>query len=303
MGVGSLGLVVLWLLPLTLGQNQTAKSTEDRPTPRGRAGWRSVSELAGKASPASTMSAPPGSTPPRSHGSTEGSESTTEKPSNATPPSDSTGTTRPPGSSAQTPSAADGPTQPPTRPTPSTSLTPTTSTGPAENQTASTSPVPRGTPRATPKTPRATPKTPRATPKTPDGSYHGKVVAGLIGGALLVMVVGFLLIYVKKRRLQKQQMETGDWAGPSPFLAGGASGPAAAARPSNRLSLAGFLRLSRRLSALPETGEEFVMVTTFGRKASSLPREDAGAAGLRSNGHAPETAEHNNNTSEQGGAA
>ncbi|XP_077962143.1 uncharacterized protein LOC144410280 isoform X2 [Gasterosteus aculeatus] len=96
--------------------------------------------------------------------------------------------------------------------------------------------------------------------KPREGSTHGQVVAGLIGGALVGMMVGFLLIYLKKRQLQKQQVTTADWAGPSPFLEG--DGPAPL-RPSNRISLSGFL--SQRQSALPETElEDMAPGSTFG---------------------------------------
>ncbi|XP_034403923.1 mucin-7-like isoform X1 [Cyclopterus lumpus] len=344
MSVGSLGLAVLWLLPLTSGQNHTAAhgSTEDRTT-----GWSPVSETP----PASTMfvpgseaaaaATPTDSTPPRFDRSTEGRKSTTS----SAHASDSIGTTRaPPGSSAQTPTqpatrlvstqpatrlvstqpatrlvstqpatrlVSTQPatrlvsTQPATRlvsTQPATRLVSTvsTSTGPAESGGTSTSPVPAASYR----TPKAATR-PGKEEEPDEGPNHGKVVAGLIGGALLVMVVGFLLIYVKKRRLQNRQMATDDWAGPSPFLAGGADGGGgrASTSPSNRISLSSFLtqRLSRRLSALPETGEEFADMTasTFGGKGSLFAREEDGKAGLgpggRSNGDTPETAEHHHN--------
>lgn len=100
---------------------------------------------------------------------------------------------------------------------------------------------------------------------------HGKVVAGLISGFLLVMMVGFLIIFIKKRKLQKQQVSTTDWAGPSPFLEGGANNGQVTMRPPNRISVASFLpaRLSKRLSLLPETDvelEDMTQVTTFGDK-------------------------------------
>ncbi|XP_061576171.1 mucin-2-like [Cololabis saira] len=108
-------------------------------------------------------------------------------------------------------------------------------------------------------------------PSSGGETSHGKVVAGLIGGALLVMMLGFLVIYMRKRRLQKQQITSTDWAGPSPFLAGGANDNQASLRSSNRISLSSFLpqRLSKRLSLLPEADEELLDVSpggTFGRK-------------------------------------
>ncbi|XP_039478610.1 protein EVI2B [Oreochromis aureus] len=120
---------------------------------------------------------------------------------------------------------------------------------------------------------------------------HGKVVAGLIGGALLVMMVGFLIIFIKKRKLQKQQVSTTDWAGPSPFLEGGANNGQVTMRPPNRISVASFLpaRLSKRLSLLPETDEELedmTQVTTFGDKnqGTTFGRTVNGNDGPESNG-------------------
>lgn len=98
-----------------------------------------------------------------------------------------------------------------------------------------------------------------------------KIVAGVIGGALCLMMVGFLVIYIKKSRLQKQQLTTTDWAGPSPFLESDNENGKVTLRTSNRISLSSFLpqRLSKRLSLLPERDEELQDMTpsaTFGGK-------------------------------------
>ncbi|XP_041850219.1 protein EVI2B [Melanotaenia boesemani] len=92
-------------------------------------------------------------------------------------------------------------------------------------------------------------------------SNHSKIVAGLIGGALSLMMVGFLVIYIKKRQFQKQQTTT-DWAGPSPFLSG-EDNSQVTLRSSNRISLSSFLpqRLSKRLSLLPEMDKELQDMT------------------------------------------
>ncbi|XP_026227378.1 protein EVI2B [Anabas testudineus] len=105
--------------------------------------------------------------------------------------------------------------------------------------------------------------------RSSDETNHGKIVAGLIGAALIVMMLGFLVIFIKKQRLQKQQITTTDWAGPSPFLEGAAENGLQTRRSSNRISLSSFLphRLSKRLSLLPETDEEMQDMTggtTFG---------------------------------------
>ncbi|XP_053177315.1 uncharacterized protein LOC128360823 [Scomber japonicus] len=111
-------------------------------------------------------------------------------------------------------------------------------------------------------------------------SIHSKVVAGLIGGALTIMIAGFLFIYFKKRKLQKLQVTTSDWAGPSPFLQDGADNGEVSLRSSNRISFNSFLpqRLSKRLSLLPEADEleEIPAGSTFGGKnqGSSFGKEE-----------------------------
>ncbi|XP_071378313.1 protein EVI2B-like [Centroberyx affinis] len=116
------------------------------------------------------------------------------------------------------------------------------------------------------------------------GKSHGTAVAWIIGGALVLMMIGFLVIYVKKRKLQKQQINTRDWAGPSPFLDSGTDGDdQVELRSSNRISLSSFLpqRLSRRLSLLQETDEELEDIkpsSTFGdnHPGSTFGKEVAG---------------------------
>lgn len=105
--------------------------------------------------------------------------------------------------------------------------------------------------------------------KSKNGTNHGKVVAALIGGALVLMMVGFLVIFLKKRKLQRQQITTNEWAGPSPFLEGTTDDSQVTLRSTNRISFSSFLpqRLSKRLSLLPEAEEELMDMTpgsTFG---------------------------------------
>nr|XP_015818236.2 protein EVI2B [Nothobranchius furzeri] len=107
--------------------------------------------------------------------------------------------------------------------------------------------------------------------KATNQTNHGKVVAGVIGAAIFLMMLGFLLIYIKKQSVQKQQTTTTDWAGPSPFLEGGLDNDKVTLRSSNQISLSSFLpkRLSKRLSLLPETDQELQDMTpgtTFGGK-------------------------------------
>lgn len=106
------------------------------------------------------------------------------------------------------------------------------------------------------------------------GLKHGKVVAGLIGAALIAMMIGFLVICYKKHKLKKHQIATTEWAGPTPFLEAGGGDSAdkgnVTLRSANRISLTGFLpqRLSKRLSLLAESDEmqdmqEMTTGTTF----------------------------------------
>lgn len=128
----------------------------------------------------------------------------------------------------------------------------------------------------------------------------GKIVAGIIGGVLVLMVVCFLVIYIKKWKLHKQQITTNDWAGPSPFINSGDDKSRVTLQSSNRISLSSFLpqRMSRKLSLLPEAGEELENInigTTFGdHQEVSFNGEVAGADGHKSNGNAAAIAEKKN---------
>ncbi|XP_071000634.1 protein EVI2B-like [Oncorhynchus clarkii lewisi] len=112
---------------------------------------------------------------------------------------------------------------------------------------------------------------------------HGTVVAVLIGVTLVLMLVSFGVIFVRKRRHQRMQLQNTAWAGPSPFLDSGVQSRLdnndssdVHLRGSNRISFSGFLsqRLSKRLSLLQGTDEEFRMGeiptgSTFGRETVS----------------------------------
>ncbi|XP_036929520.1 cell wall protein DAN4 [Acanthopagrus latus] len=184
-------------------------------------------------------------------------------------------------------------------------LTTTTSTKTDEHKSTSTSPA---TGLYTTKKPfiHSTKAKKRQDSPYVNRTNHSKAVAGLIGGALVLMTVGFLLIYVKKRKLQRQQIKTTDWAGPSPFLESGADNGQVTLRSSNRISFSSFLplRLSKRLSLLPETDEELKDIrlgTTFGDehgKGMSGQEEDgndgqdsnrSAVVVIESTGEAPET--------------
>uniref|UniRef100_A0A3Q0S209 Uncharacterized protein n=1 Tax=Amphilophus citrinellus TaxID=61819 RepID=A0A3Q0S209_AMPCI len=176
-----------------------------------------------------------------------------------------------------------------------------TSTTPKEDKSESTSPAagddikqPRDVYKISTSIPitkeRKRQTAPEKKENSKNGTTHGKIVSGVIGGSLLLMMVGFLVIFIKKRKLQKQQVTTTDWAGPSPFLEGGADNGQVTLRSSNRISLASFLplRLSKRLSLLPETDEELkdmTPATTFGDKNQGATFGQAvdGNAGPESN--------------------
>ncbi|XP_014018677.1 mucin-5AC [Salmo salar] len=112
---------------------------------------------------------------------------------------------------------------------------------------------------------------------------HGTVVAVLIGVTLVLMLLSFGVIFVTKRRHQRMQLQNTAWAGPSPFLDSGVQSRLDNddssddhLRGSNRISFSGFLsqQLSKRLSLLQETDEEFRMGeiptgSTFGRETVS----------------------------------
>lgn len=112
---------------------------------------------------------------------------------------------------------------------------------------------------------------------------HGTAVAVLIGGTLFMMLVGFGVIFVRKQRQQRMQLQNAAWAGPSPFLDGGVQSQLdnddsgdVHPRGSNGISFSGFLsqRLSKRFSLIQDTDQEFQMGgipagSTFGRETVS----------------------------------
>lgn len=99
----------------------------------------------------------------------------------------------------------------------------------------------------------------------------GIIVASIIGGTLVMMIIGFIAIFVQRKKYKQQQVLTKDWAGPSPFLENNTDNGHVNLTASNRISFASFLpqRMSRKLSLLPEEDQELddIMTgTTFGGK-------------------------------------
>ncbi|CAF93228.1 unnamed protein product [Tetraodon nigroviridis] len=167
----------------------------------------------------------------------------------------------PPGTDATTSSirnASSIPTSPPPGATAAGSATapPTGPTNPADQTTTA-----RGVFSKPPKK--------KAAPGKKAKSNSGTVVGWLIGSTLVLMMLSFLVIYFKKRKLNQQQISTKNWAGPSPFIESGQDDGPDGARSSHRVSLSSFLpqRMSRRLSLLQEAEEEMEDIspgTTFG---------------------------------------
>ncbi|XP_015255848.1 PREDICTED: protein EVI2B [Cyprinodon variegatus] len=136
-----------------------------------------------------------------------------------------------------------------------------------------------------------------------DDTPHGKIVAAVIGAALLLMILGFLVIFIYKQRHQKKQQPSA-WAGPSPFLEGDANNGNVELRSSNRISLTSFLpqRLSKRLSLLQDptemkeiplrdTFEEKHQGSTFGQTVDGNAAQEKSyksAAEIKSGGEAEE---------------
>lgn len=113
-------------------------------------------------------------------------------------------------------------------------------------------------------------------------SNHGVVVGWVVGGALVLMMLSFLLIYIRKRKLSEQQVTAKNWAGPSPFIENGQDDGQDGPRSSNRISLSSFLpqRMSRQLSLLPEAEEELEDIipgSTFGDRHQEASSAQQGA--------------------------
>lgn len=201
----------------------------------------------------------------------------------------SAGTSPPPSTEASSTSRSTHATSIPMPPlTRTTALVPTTTT-PRKQSTNKAGMLPTGQPETTTTTHAAKPQKTKAVlgKKAKPDSNHGAVVGWIIGGTLVLMMLSFPVIYIKKRKLNKQQMTTKDWAGPSPFIENSEGDGQDRARSSQRISHFSFLpqRLSRRLSLLPETEEEMEDInpgTTFGdrhQQASTAQQDVQGRKG------------------------
>lgn len=119
----------------------------------------------------------------------------------------------------------------------------------------------------------------------------GTIVASIICSTLALMFIGIIYILVRKRKIQKKQLENSEWAGPSPFLDGEvqpdlpttAESESVNRRGFGQISISKYLphRLSKHLTLRRDTDEEVFMGdilqgSTFGRQN---PDEVKGANG------------------------
>lgn len=167
-----------------------------------------------------------------------------------------------PGTTSDSVNITDGNTQPISAAVTLTTTTKTSSTRTTAKKGATPSTPPKKTTGDKDQT--------KAKKKQQKDTFHSKLAAGLIGGALAGMMVGFLIIFLKRRGIQKQQLITAEWAGPSPFVQNGSDDDHTHGS-DNKIVLTNFLpqRLSKRFSFLHDTGEEMKELkpgTTFGDK-------------------------------------
>nr|XP_055052791.1 protein EVI2B [Misgurnus anguillicaudatus] len=119
----------------------------------------------------------------------------------------------------------------------------------------------------------------------------GPIVASIICTTLVLMFIGIIYILVRKRKIQKKQLENSEWAGPSPFLDGELQPDVPATVESESVNRRGFgqisiskylpQRLSKHLTLRRDTDEEVFMGdilqgSTFGRQ---IPDEVKGTNG------------------------
>ncbi|KAA0702118.1 hypothetical protein E1301_Tti007944 [Triplophysa tibetana] len=96
------------------------------------------------------------------------------------------------------------------------------------------------------------------------GKNPGKAVAAVIGTTFVVMFIAIMYILVRKRKLQKKQLDNPEWAGPSPFLEGDFQPSLPSHEESEPVDRQGFgqitkylpQRLSKHLTFRKNTNEE-----------------------------------------------
>ncbi|XP_016130718.1 protein EVI2B-like [Sinocyclocheilus grahami] len=109
----------------------------------------------------------------------------------------------------------------------------------------------------------------------------GPAVAAVIGTTFVLMFIAIIFILVRKRKMQRKQLENPEWAGPSPFLDGDVQpnlpnteeSEAINRQGFNQMSISRYLsqRLSKHLTFGRNTSEEVLMGdilqgSTFGRQ-------------------------------------
>ncbi|XP_052432481.1 protein EVI2B [Carassius gibelio] len=90
----------------------------------------------------------------------------------------------------------------------------------------------------------------------------GSVVAGVIGTTFVLMFIAIIFILVRKRKIQRKQLENSEWAGPSPFLDGDVQPNLLNTEESEAINRQGFNHMSRYIS------QRLSKHLTFGRNSS-----------------------------------
>ncbi|XP_051962708.1 protein EVI2B [Xyrauchen texanus] len=136
---------------------------------------------------------------------------------------------------------------------------------------------------------------PQPSPKTPSNNKHrknpGAAVAALIGTTFVLMFIAIIVIMIRKRKIQKRQLENPEWAGPSPFLDGDIQPNLPSMDESDSFNKRGFSqisisrylsqRLSKHLTLGKNTNEDVFMGdilqgSTFARQSLNELQEPNG---------------------------
>lgn len=311
MNIDSSSLLFIWLLPLTSCGAMTTGQKPSLPTASEQLTTQEASALASPppqpAAATNVHAAPPPQTFTPS-AQTEAPSTVTARPQRNHSQLAENPTTGAAGVSTRPTTPATAPASTETSPTPSTDAT-TAAASTSASRSTDTTAIPMSPPTETTASVLTTPPTqstqnkpgvlPSPTTTTKDAtkpqkkkaapgkqasyeSNHGVVVGWVVGGALVLMMLSFLLIYIRKRKLGERQITTKNWAGPSPFIENGRDDGQDGPRSSNRISLSSFLphRMSRRLSLLPEAEEELEDIipgSTFGDRHQEASSAQQGA--------------------------
>ncbi|XP_051520897.1 protein EVI2B-like [Myxocyprinus asiaticus] len=136
---------------------------------------------------------------------------------------------------------------------------------------------------------------PQPPSKSPSNDKHqknpGAAVAAIIGTTFVFMFIAILVILIRKRKIQKRQLENPEWAGPSPFLDGDIQPNLPSIDESDSFNKRGFSqisisrylsqRLSKHLTLGRNTNEDVFMGdilqgSTFARQSLNELQEPNG---------------------------